>query len=276
MRSSRSKHCSFALLLLMTGLMMSCRTSSIEPETGFLRRVISIEGKTYRYVVYLPSDFDRNRKWPVLMFLHGSGERGDDGLRQIEVGLGRAIRWQTERFPMIVVFPQAPPETRWLGDEARFAMLAMERSISEFGGDEERLYLTGLSLGGYGAWHLALEHPGRFAALVPVCGGIIKPETAESVRQSPLNAHAADPYAFTAERVQHLPTWIFHGADDAVIPATESRRMSEELKKLGADVRYTEYPKVGHNAWDAAYGDGGLWTWLLEQRRAARPGNASN
>lgn len=236
------------------------------PETGFLRRSLALDGKTYRYVVYVPANYDRTRKWPVLLFLHGSGERGDDGLRQIEVGLGRAIRWSQERFPMIVVFPQAPANTRWLGDESRFAMAALDRSIAEFHGDRDRVYLTGMSLGGYGTWHLALENPGRFAALAPVCGGIVKPEKAQNVLQSPLTIEAADPYAFVAGRLKDVPAWIFHGADDPLIPASESRRMHEELSKLGAEVRYTEYPRAGHNAWDPAYGDAKLWEWMLAQR----------
>ncbi|HUP46509.1 MAG TPA: prolyl oligopeptidase family serine peptidase [Thermoanaerobaculia bacterium] len=235
-------------------------------ETGFLNRSVTHDATRQRYVVYVPDVVDGHRP-PVVLFLHGSGERGDDGLRQIEVGLGRAIRWHRERFPMIVVFPQAPPDTRWLGDEARFAMQALDRSIAEFGGDPDRVYLTGLSLGGYGTWHLAMQHPDRFAALVPVCGGIVKPESAQNVRQSPLTIGADDPYSTAAEKVKHIPIWIFHGADDTLIPPSESRRMHDELRRLGADVRYTEYPGVGHNSWDLAYGDPDLWNWLLRQRR---------
>lgn len=248
-------------------LAVSCASAGVKHESGFLNRTLTLEGKTYRYVVYVPPEHDRRRTWPVALFLHGSGERGSDGLRQIEVGLGRSIRWNRERFPLVVVFPQAPEGTRWLGDEARMAMRALDRSVAEFRGDPHRVYLTGLSLGGYGVWHLALEHPERFAALVPVCGGIVKPESAQNVRQSPLTAGAADPYAFVAGKLRHVPVWMFHGADDPLIPASESRRMNEELRKVSASVRYTEYPGVGHNAWDPAYGDAALWTWLLEQRR---------
>lgn len=251
-----------ASLLLLT----SCATMRSTSETGFLNRTVDHAGRTYRYVVYVP-DSDRSRILPVVLFLHGAGERGDDGLRQTAVGLGSAIRWSPERFPMIVVMPQAPAETRWLADSATAAMMALDAATREFRGDPSRTYLTGLSLGGYGTWHLAMAHPGRFAALVPVCGGILKPETADSVRQSPLTASAADPYAATAERVSGVPVWIFHGAEDKTIPASESRRMYAELQKLGADVRYTEFPGVGHNAWDPAYGNGELWTWLLAQRR---------
>ena len=253
--------CALAALLLLA----SCRSFLRPDESGFLNRELALNGKTYRYVVYVPPGNDRRQRLPVLLFLHGAGERGDDGLRQTEVGLGPAIRANPERFPMIVVFPQAPAESQWLGDEARFAMMALERAAVEFQGDPKRFYLTGLSLGGYGTWHLALAHPGRFAALVPVCGGIVQPESVESVRQSPLTMTAADPYAFTAERVKQTPVWIFHGAADRVIPASESREMYEELLRVGGRVQYTEFPGVGHNAWDPAYSREDLWSWLLSQ-----------
>jgi predicted peptidase len=235
-------------------------------DTGFLNRTLTHGGKTYRYVVYVPAH-EKSRPLPIALFLHGAGERGDDGLRQTAVGIGSAIRWAPERFPMIVVMPQAPADTQWLGDSATAAMMALDAATREFGGDPARTYLTGLSLGGYGTWHLAMEHPDRFAALVPICGGILKPETANSVRQSPLTLGESDPYAVTAQRVRAIPTWIFHGADDKLIPSSESTRMHAELQKLGANVRYTEFPGVGHNAWDPAYGKPELWTWLLAQRR---------
>ncbi|HET7712171.1 MAG TPA: prolyl oligopeptidase family serine peptidase [Thermoanaerobaculia bacterium] len=256
----------FACLAALS--LFSCRTTTMN-ESGFLNRSLIHAGKSYRFVVYVPPNRERAKKLPVLLFLHGAGERGDDGLRQTAVGVGSAIRWNPERFPMIVVFPQAPPQTQWLGDEAGFAMSALEQAAEEFGGDPTRFYLTGLSLGGYGTWHLALERPGIFAAIVPVCGGIRKPETSQNVRQSPLTIAAADPYAFVAEQVQRqrLAVWIFHGEADPLIPVSESRRMRDELTARGVEVRYTEYPRVGHNAWDPAYGTEELWTWLLGKRR---------
>lgn len=233
--------------------------------TGFLDRSLMVDGTTYRYVVFVPEHAPRNL--PIVLFLHGAGERGADGLKQTQVGLGTAIRWNRDRFPMIAVFPQARENSRWLGPDAVAAMRALDQSIAEFDADRDRVYLTGLSMGGYGTWHLAMQYPDRFAAIVPICGGILKPPTAESVRQSPLTEGAADPYAATAERVKHLPVWIFHGAEDKVIPASESRRMYEELQRLGADVRYTELPGVGHNAWDPAYSQPDLWSWLVARLR---------
>lgn len=240
--------------------------------TGFLDRSVTIHGTTYPYAVYVPRDYDPSRAWPVILFLHGAGERGNDGLRSTAVGLGNAIRFAPDRFPAIVVFPQAPTETRWLGDPADAAMLALDQSMRELHGDPDRVYLTGLSMGGYGTWHLAMAHPDRWAALAVVCGGLVPHPTTTSVRRSPLlPPEPADPYPFAAHALRALPIRIFHGADDQTIPAEESRRMFAELQKEGApDVQYTEYPGVGHDAWTRAYGEAELWKWMFAQRKGRK------
>jgi len=232
-------------------------------ETGFLDRSVKTGARTFPYAVYVPHGWTPDRTWPVILFLHGAGERGNDGLRPTQVGLGASIRFDPSRVPAVVVFPQAPPDERWIGEPADAAMAALERTMREFRGDPSRVYLTGMSMGGYGAWHLALLHPDRFAAIVTVCGGIVPNGTATSVRQSPLTTGAGDPYAFTARRLRHVPVWMFHGAHDDVVSPDESRRMREALLREGAEVRYTEYPEGNHNAWDAAYGDAEMWTWLF-------------
>jgi predicted peptidase len=232
-------------------------------QTGFLNRSVTVRGRQYPYVVYVPREFDAAHKWPVILFLHGSGERGSDGLRPLQIGLGAAIRFDPSRVPAIVVFPQAPADTRWIGDPADAAMAALDRSIAELNGDRARTYLTGLSMGGYGTIHLALAHPDRFAALAVVCGGLLPHPTTTAVARSPLIPENAEPYSFVAQSLPKVPIWIFHGADDTVVPPEESRRLYEELKKAGANVRYTEYPGVGHNAWDRAYGEADFFTWML-------------
>jgi predicted peptidase len=237
------------------------------PETGFLIRSVTVRGTSYPYSVYVPRAFDGSKAWPVILFLHGSGERGTDGLRSTQIGAGAAIRANPDRVPAIVVFPQAPPDSRWLGDPADAAMAALEKSIVEFHGDRHRVYLTGLSMGGYGAWHLALVHPNTFAALIVVCGGLLPHATTTAVQQSPLTMAASDPYAFTAHALRALPIRMFHGDADPVIPVEESRRMAENLAHEGADARYVEYPGIGHNAWDRAYGDAETWAWLFAQRK---------
>lgn len=261
------------IIALLLTLVTACRTvvpdlEGSRAESGFLAREIEVGSTPYPYVVWIPPGFDPGRSWPVVLFLHGAGERGNDGWRQTAVGLGSAIRWHPDRFAnTIVVLPQAPEEERWIGPPAEAAMLALERTIKEFSGDPARVILTGLSLGGYGTWHLAASHPDRFAALVPICGGIVALPTAKSVRQLPLTIGAEDPYEVAARAMPRVPIWIFHGAEDPVIPAEESRRMHEELQALGLDVRYTEYPGVGHNAWDPAYGEPELWEWVMRRRR---------
>jgi predicted peptidase len=152
-------------------------------------------------------------------------------------------------------------------------MRALEREVAEFGGDTSRVYLTGISMGGYGAWHLAALHPEKFAALVVVCGGVLPPtQGTHAVHQAPETIGARDPYARAAELAQGIPCWIFHGDDDRVIPVTESRLMHTALQKLGSPVRYTEYPGVNHGCWDRAYGEPELWTWLPSQKLRNRSG----
>jgi predicted peptidase len=259
---ARWKHVSLALFATL----LSCRTMAPH-ESGFLIRSIAVRGSTYLYSIYVPRSWDSSKRWPVILFLHGSGERGTDGLRSTQIGVAAAIRANPERVPAIVVFPQAPPDTRWLDEPADVAMAALGATIAEFHGDPDRVYLTGLSMGGYGTYHLALAHPRKFAALFVVCGGLLPHATTTAVQQSPLTRDTADPYAFTAHALRSLPIWICHGDADPVIPVEESRRMAEQLRRDGADVRYSEYPGVGHNAWDRAYGDAEVWRWLFMQRR---------
>jgi predicted peptidase len=247
--------------------LVSCASVHPMPETGFLNRSVTVEGRAFPYVVYVPRDWKASARLPVILFLHGAGERGSDGLKQTQVGLGSEIRFNPTRVPAIVVFPQAPEDERWIGDPAEAALLALDAAMDEFHGDPDRVYLTGLSMGGFGTWHLALMQPHRFAALVTVCGGIVPHGSAISVRQSPLTMQADDPYAFTAHALRHIPIRIFHGSDDIVVLPSESRRMYEALMREAADVKYTEYAGVNHGSWERAYGEPELWTWLFAQKR---------
>ena len=170
-------------------------------DTGFVERVLVDAGTRLRYQVYLPAGFDGARAWPVVLFLHGSGERGDDNVRQTGEGLGNAIRRSPDRFPAIVVFPQAPGNERWNGKTADRALAMLERTIAEFHGDPERVTAVGISMGGYGVLRIAAAHPERFAAVVSVCGGILPPEylVREGVVEAP--APGGDPYGEAAERL---------------------------------------------------------------------------
>jgi predicted peptidase len=239
-----------------------------EAKTGFVSRSVRVGVVDYAYKVYLPPSFDPARTWPVILYLHGAGERGTDGVHQTEVGLGPLLRASPERFPAVVVFPQAPPGGVWLGDLARVATGALDQAMAEFHGDPDRVYLAGLSMGGYGTWVLAFEQPERYAALVSVAGGIVPPYGRRArLQQLPPTLAAEDPYAGTAARVKGIPAWVFHGADDPTVPVTESRQIVAALKQLGAPVRYTEYEGVGHNSWDRAFAEPELAKWLFAQRR---------
>ena len=237
--------------------------------SGFFERVLRTGKNSRRHSVYVPPGFDSSRRRPVVLFLHGSGERGRDGLAPATVGLGDAIRRRTEPFPALVVFPQAGPNERWAGEPLARAFAALDAAIGEFGGDPERVSAVGISMGGYGVLRLAGEVPDRFAAVVSVCGGIVPPPAiarAERVARS----DAPDPYAAAAKRLAGIPVRLFHGADDPVVPADESRRLAAALAARRADVVYTEYPHAGHVAWVPAFETEALWTWLFRQRRRAR------
>ena len=251
--------------------MMASAASAVaapEPETGFLDRSVRIGDASHPYKVYVPPGFDPGRRWPVILFLHGTGEAGMDGVRQTEVGLGRVLRTDPGRFPAVAVFPQAPRGQVWLGDLARVATTALDQTIAEFRGDPDRIYLAGLSMGAYGAWVLAFEDPERWAAIVSVAGGIVPPAGRRArLAQLPPTMQARDPYANTASRVKGIPAWLFHGADDPTVPVTESRRLVAALREAGASPRYSEYEGVAHNSWDRAFAEPELARWLLAQRR---------
>lgn len=240
-------------------------------ETGFLDRSITVDGVAYPYVVYVPRAYDPGRAWPAILFLHGAGERGDDGLLQSEVGLPSAIRRNPERWPAIVVIPQGPEGRQWAGDAERIALAALEATEAELRIDPGRVYLTGLSMGGAGTWSLAARNPKRFAAIVPVCGWIVpmkgRPEWDRDIAASGFDP--ADPYASAARILREVPIWIWHGAEDQSVPVSESRSMHAALERAGAAVRYSELAETGHNAWDPAYRSEELPRWLFAQRRDA-------
>lgn len=240
-----------------------------KPETGFLDRTASVQGVQYKYQVFIPEDWTPHRKWPVILALHGAGERGGDGLLQTDVGMGTAIRTDRSTFEAIVVMPQCVKNLWWmLPPMDDLAMAALSEAIGEFHGDTRRIYLTGLSMGGYGAWHLAQKYPGKFAALVIICGGIRPRLAAQNAipalaKITPPDSPAS--YLDAAKRVGKVPVWIFHGADDKIVPVTESQRMSGAMKQIGAEVRYTEYPGVGHASWNKAYDEPKLFPWLFSK-----------
>jgi predicted peptidase len=261
----------FCFLLCLSffsvSLAIAPRATARTQETGFIDRTLSLHGATYKYQVYLPESWSRKQKWPVILFLHGAGERGNDGLLQTDVGLPRAIRENRSRFPAIVVLPQCPADRWWTQLEMEeMALAALVAATKTFKGDPKRTYLTGLSMGGFGSWYIAARHPGKFAAVVPICGGIVLTEHTRQMHPELVkDSYPDDPksYADVAQKIGKTPVWIFHGGADDTVPVDGSRKLSDALKAAGGNVRYTEYPGVGHNSWDKAYAEPQLMPWLL-------------
>ena len=222
--------------LLFLCLVMAVPACAKNNETGFLDRTISLQGTDYKYQVFVPEGWTPHKKWPVILFLHGAGERGDDGVMETDVGIGTAIRTNRSAIQAIVVMPQCRKSFWWvLPPMDELAMTALEKATREFHGDTQRTYLTGISMGGFGAWHLAQKYPGRFAALVVICGGIRPP--AHALNAIPELAKLVLPdlpktYSAAAARIGKTPVWIFHGAEDPIVPVTESERMAAAMKKL--------------------------------------------
>jgi predicted peptidase len=238
---------------------------------GFVARTLHHRGVLRRYQVFLPTGAPPVGGWPVMLFLHGSGERGEDGVLQTTVGIGRLLRTRPEVFPGIVVLPQCPPRASWADEAADLALATLDHTLAEYGGDRRRIYLVGLSMGGFGTWYLALRVPALFAALVPICGftssqlvGAGRPGSDLPAAPVPgVDERDAARHAKVAMRLGKKPVWLFHGADDPVVPVSESRAMATALRTVGGEVRYTEYEGVGHDAWDRALAEPELWRWLL-------------
>jgi predicted peptidase len=254
----------------IVGLFLAAITISCYQRPPFLQRSVAVGNNTYRYRVWLPRHYTKLRRWPVVLYLHGSGERGDDNIRQLTNGLPVALQRYQTRYHCVVVIPQCRFGQEWYGEMEQQALAAIDKSVKEFRGDSRRVYLTGVSMGGAGAWYLA-RHRNRFAAIVPVCGEVSRqpddpfptslPPDLDRILQS------ANPFAALAAAIGKTPVWAFHGAEDQVIPVTQSRAMVAALRARGGNVRYTEYPHGGHDIWDEAYGDAEMVEWLLKQRR---------
>lgn len=269
----------FSIILLSASAYAQTAASVPKRETGFLKRSITVGTATRNYRVYIPRGYKPDKKYPVVLYLHGGGEWGDDNERQIGHGLGGVIQlfmWkQPERFgSFIAVFPQT--KSYWVGDEAEAAIKELDQIVGEFNGDAGRVYLTGFSLGGYGAWYLAAKYPKKFAAVAPVGGGILPPGIASPDKIPAMFRlivppemfalyTASDPYTAFAKAIGKTPVWIFHGAEDEEVSVAEARKMAAALKAAGS-AKYTEYAGEKHFVTDKAYTDAQFWQWLLAQR----------
>jgi predicted peptidase len=226
---------------------------------AFVARTVTVDGVPHDYQVWVPAAYDRARKWPAILFLHGSGERGDENQKQISVGLGPALRDGKLDPQAIVIFPQCPEGQRWVGAPRKIAIAALDATEREFSIDRNRVALTGMSMGGAGAWILAADYPKRWSALAPVCGYIHRPPSLPDADNP-----TAESFDDFAKRLPRIPIWIFHGSDDTVVPVTESREMA---RALGVNAAYTEFAHTGHNAWDPAYTQTHVVEWLAQQKR---------
>lgn len=254
---------------LIAGAFLLFAHCSPQP-ASFLERTVSVGGRTYGYRVWLPPHYTKFRRWPVILYLHGSGERGDDNAAQMSIGLPAQLVRTPSRYPAIVVIPQCRRGQEWYGEMERQALAALDASVREFRGDRRRIYLTGISMGGAGVWYFG-RHPGRFAALVPVCGEVVRQPSDPFPLPLPADLErvlaSANPYEILARAIGRTPVWAFHGGDDTVIPPAESQRMFAALEAAGGVARYTELGGVGHDVWDAAYENPELAQWLLRQRK---------
>jgi predicted peptidase len=203
---------------------------------------------TLNYLVFLPEDYGKDpaKKWPLMIFLHGSGERGNDVNMVKAHGPPKIVETQKD-FPFILVSPQCPAGTGWHVPELN---QLLDHIMAGYSVDADRVYATGLSMGGFATWDWATQSPDRFAAIAPMSGG-----------GNATNAH----------RIAKLPIWVFHGEADPVVPIAKSQEMVDALKKLGADVQFTHYPGVGHDCWSLAYGNPELYTWMLSHHRGETP-----
>jgi predicted peptidase len=220
--------------------------------TGFVVR--ELPGENRKYGVFVPHGYDGTKAYPVILFLHGAFEGGDNPGVAFSVGLGDAIADKAANFDYIAVFPQTR-SGNWkesnedLGD----AYKALQDVKKNYRVDNDRVVLSGLSIGGYGVWALAKQYPNEFAALVPMCG------------YDKLDAVPA---------VKGIPTWVFHNTMDPFVGVGDSKVMVEAINKAGGNAKLTTYGAVGHDVWKRAYREPELWRWLAQQRRSGASASA--
>ncbi len=230
------------------GGVMKKANAGAPPGTGFVTRTLPSDGR--KYTVYIPRNYSSQPKWPAIVFLHGRFEGGSNGTSNVGVGLGPAIVNYPGEFPFIAIFPQSRSGD-WNEDstDAAAAIAILDDVSRNYAVDTDRVTLTGLSTGGYGAWALGGKYNDRFAALVPMCG-----YSAEHM----------------VPRLRGMPIWVFHNAADWAVGSGNSDSMVKKLKEQGDNPRYSKFPGVGHDVWLRAYKDPELFQWMLAQRKSAR------
>lgn len=195
------------------------------------------------YLLFLPKDYGKEEKlWPTILFLHGAGERGDDLGILGRIALPMVLE-ERDDFPFIVISPQCPKGQRWSNE---FLITLLDDIVARYRVDPNRIYLTGLSMGGNGTWNLAIEYPDKFAALAPVCGW----GNSDMV-----------------SRIKDIPVWVFHGELDTSVPIEKGKEIVEALAEISSNVKTSIYPGRGHDCWHETYNDPILYEWFLQHRR---------
>jgi len=194
------------------------------------------------YLLYLPADYDPEKKWPLIMFLHGIGQSGDKPERVADTGLPQMLK-NDKNFPFIVLSPQCPRGQWW---DNKTLITLLDDILGQYSIDKERIYLTGLSMGGFGTWSLACAYPERFAAIAPICGG-------------------GEP--IFARQLKDMPIWAFHGAKDQAVPVERSRQMVDAVNRSGGNAKLTIYPEANHDSWTQTYKNQELYDWFLSHRK---------
>ncbi|HTH55647.1 MAG TPA: prolyl oligopeptidase family serine peptidase [Cyclobacteriaceae bacterium] len=238
--------------------------------TMYVKKELRIsDSQTLPYRILFPENYDRSKKYPVVLFLHGAGERGNDNEKQLTHGAQLFLTEEArKKFQSIVIFPQCKTEGFWSNvkvdrtktpltfdfdykqpatDQLDGVIKLLKKVIKEEAVDKRRIYITGLSMGGMGTFEMVYRKPKLFAAALPICGG-------------------GDTNHYN-KKVKAIPFWVFHGAVDAVVNVKYSQEMVTKLKLLGVDVRYSEYPNVNHNSWDNAFAEPDYLSWMFSNKR---------
>jgi len=252
-----------ALPVLVAFLVISVSfLQGADPKQIFEARKFESGGKTLLYRLMTPQEYDPQQKYPLVLFLHGAGERGDDNTAQLIHGMKDFASDENRKtYPAFVLAPQCPKDRKWVeidwsldshqqpenpSEPLQLTLELIDALQKEYSIDADRIYVTGLSMGGYGTWDLVQRFPKKFAAAAPVCGGGDETQ---------------------AKQLVGLPIWAFHGDQDKAVKPERSRRMIAAIREAGGEPRYTEYPGVGHNSWSRTYSDPKLMEWLFAQKR---------
>ncbi|MGA2172955.1 MAG: prolyl oligopeptidase family serine peptidase [Sedimentisphaerales bacterium] len=234
---------------LIGGVAMGAEVGKTGEQTGqMLNKKIAKEIKC-NYLLYLPADYkkDAKKKWPLILFLHGAGERGNN-LEIVKKHGPPKLVAQGKNFDFIIVSPQCPNDL-WWPEQNDTLITLLDEIEAKYHVDTDRVYLTGLSMGGFGTWTLAERYPQRFAAIAPICGG---------------SEH------YEAIRLKNVPIWAFHGAKDPIVPVVRTTEMVEAVKAAGGNVKMTIYPEADHDAWTQTYDNPELYEWFLSHKISDR------